>query len=76
MRDIPPSTPSQTSTQERTNTSMPRQERTAEQETTTVSLTEERLCVSKTASSREATITKKPVTETKTVEVPVTHEDC
>ena len=71
MRDTPP--PPTTSTQERTT--MPRQERTAEQETTTVPLTEERLGVSKTASSREATITKEPVTETKTVEVPVTHEE-
>ena len=74
MRDTPPPPSSQTSTQERTTSSMPRQERTAEQETT-VPLTEERLGVSKTASSREATITKEPVTETKTVEVPVTHEE-
>jgi hypothetical protein len=75
MRDTPPPS-SQTSTQERTTTtSMPRQERTAaEQETTTVPLTEEKLDVSKTASAREATITKEPVTETKSVEVPVTHE--
>jgi uncharacterized protein (TIGR02271 family) len=74
MRDTPP--PTTTSTEERTTPSMPRQERTAaEQETTTVPLTEERLGVSKTASSREATITKEPVTETKTVEVPVTHEE-
>src|SRR5205823_14609027 len=43
--------------------------------TTTVPLTEERLGVSKTASSREATITKEPVTETKSVEVPLTHEE-
>jgi uncharacterized protein (TIGR02271 family) len=80
MRDSPPS-PSSTSTQERTNPSpsaMPkqRQDRTAggEQETT-VPLTEERLGVSKTASSQEATITKEPVTETKSVEGPVTHEE-
>jgi uncharacterized protein (TIGR02271 family) len=71
MRDSPPPA---TSTQERTTPSMPRQERTAEQETT-VPLTEERLGVSKTASSREATITKEPITETKSVEVPVTHEE-
>ena len=80
MRDTPPPPSSQTSPQQRTTTtsSMPRQERTAaaeEQETTTVPLTEERLGVSKTASSREATITKEPVTETKSVEVPVTHEE-
>ena len=73
MRDTPPP-PTTTSTQERTTTSMPRQERTAEEETT-VPLTEERLGVSKTASAREATITKEPVTETKSVEVPVTHEE-
>jgi uncharacterized protein (TIGR02271 family) len=74
MRDTPPP-PTTTSTEERTT--MPRQERraAAEEETTTVPLTEERLGVSKTASSREATITKEPVTETKTVEVPVTHEE-
>jgi uncharacterized protein (TIGR02271 family) len=65
MRDTPPP-PTTTSTQERTT--MPRQERTAEQETTTVPLTEERLGVSKTASAREATITKEPVTETISVE--------
>jgi len=35
----------------------------------------ERLDVSKTASTREATITKEPITEKKTVEVPVTHEE-
>ena len=74
MRDTPPPAPTTTSTEERTT--MPRQERrAAEQETTTVPLTEERLGVSKTASSREATITKEPITETKTVEVPVTHEE-
>jgi uncharacterized protein (TIGR02271 family) len=73
MTDSPPP---ETSTQERTTTSMPRQrqERTTEEETT-VPLTEEKLGVSKTASSREATITKEPVTETKSVEVPVTHEE-
>ncbi|HEY6164848.1 MAG TPA: YsnF/AvaK domain-containing protein [Nitrososphaeraceae archaeon] len=76
MRNSPPST--STSTQERTTTpSMPRQrqDRTAEEQETTVPLTEERLGVSKTASSREATITKEPVTETKSVEVPLTHEE-
>jgi uncharacterized protein (TIGR02271 family) len=43
--------------------------------TTTVPITEERLDASKRESTREATITKEPVTETKTVEVPVTHEE-
>ena len=41
----------------------------------TIPLTEEELDVSKTVKEQQATITKKPVTETKTVEVPVTHEE-
>ena len=41
----------------------------------TIPLTEERLEVSKNVQEQQATITKKPVTETKTVEVPVTHEE-
>jgi len=45
------------------------------EETTTVPITEERLDASKRESTREATITKEPVTETKTVDVPVTHEE-
>ena len=40
-----------------------------------IPLIEERLNVDKRASTEEATITKEPVTETKTVEVPVTHEE-
>jgi uncharacterized protein (TIGR02271 family) len=42
---------------------------------TRIPLIEERLNVSKRTSTSEATITKEPVTETKTVEVPVTHEE-
>jgi uncharacterized protein (TIGR02271 family) len=42
---------------------------------TRIPLIEERLNVSKHTSTSEATITKEPVTETKTVEVPVTHEE-
>jgi uncharacterized protein (TIGR02271 family) len=42
---------------------------------TRVPLTEERVNVSKRESTEEATVTKEPVTETKTVEVPVTHEE-
>jgi uncharacterized protein (TIGR02271 family) len=42
---------------------------------TRIPLIEERLNVSKRTSTSEATITKKPVTETKTIEVPVTHEE-
>ncbi len=42
---------------------------------TRIPVIEERLQVSKRVSTDEARITKKPVTETKTVEVPVTHEE-
>lgn len=41
----------------------------------TIPLTEERLDVSKNVQEQQASLTKKPVTETKTVEVPVTHEE-
>jgi len=41
----------------------------------TIPLTEERLNISKDVQEQQATITKKPVTETKTVQVPVTHEE-
>jgi uncharacterized protein (TIGR02271 family) len=42
---------------------------------TRIPLMSEKLNVSKTKSTSEATITKEPMTETKTVEVPVTHEE-
>ena len=42
---------------------------------TRIPVIEERLNVSKRVSTSEATITKEPVTETETVEVPVTHEE-
>lgn len=42
---------------------------------TRIPLMSERLNVQKRKSTLEATITKEPVTETKTVEVPVTHEE-
>ena len=42
---------------------------------TRIPLMSEKLNVSKTKSTSEATITKEPITETKTVEVPVTHEE-
>ncbi len=38
-------------------------------------LKEERLDVSKNVQEQQATITKRPVTETKTIKVPVTHEE-
>jgi uncharacterized protein (TIGR02271 family) len=45
------------------------------EETTTVPLIEERLNVSKKTSTTQYTITKEPITEKKTIEVPVTHEE-
>jgi uncharacterized protein (TIGR02271 family) len=46
-----------------------------EEESTTVPLIEERLKVSKKTSTTQYTITKEPVTEKKTIEVPLTHEE-
>ena len=47
-----------------------------ESESTTVPLVEERLNISKRdVTYKEATLIKEPVTETKTVEVPITHEE-
>jgi uncharacterized protein (TIGR02271 family) len=65
LRDSPPPQSSRTS----------KETSVGQTEETTVPLTEERLDASKRESTREATITKEPVTETKTVEVPVTHEE-
>jgi uncharacterized protein (TIGR02271 family) len=68
LRDSPP--PSSTTANEGLTAA-----RKAEETTTSVPITEERLDASKRESTREATITKEPVTESKTVEVPVTHEE-
>ncbi|MFL6411493.1 MAG: YsnF/AvaK domain-containing protein [Nitrososphaeraceae archaeon] len=68
LRDSPPPSSSSSSANEGLTAA-----RKAEE--TTVPLTEERLDASKRESTKEATITKEPVTETKTVEVPVTHEE-
>jgi uncharacterized protein (TIGR02271 family) len=68
LRDSPPPSSSSSSANEGLAAA-----RKAEE--TTVPLTEERLDASKRESTREATITKEPITETKTVEVPVTHEE-
>jgi len=51
------------------------EERQQEQEETTVPLIEEKLNVSKTTSTTQYTITKEPVAEKKTIEVPVTYEE-
>lgn len=65
----PPSIWDSDSTQETTT-----DERDTDEEET-IPLTEERLDVSKTSQENQATITKKPVKETKTVEVPLTREE-
>ena len=80
MRDSPPPA---TASDEYSSSSSSTQEEEKEkdrsnlpQETDTrVPLIEERLNVSKQESTQEATIIKEPVTETKTVEVPLTHEE-
>ena len=63
----PSSSSSQTESDQVSNTS--------ESEETTIPLTEEKLEVTKRVEESQATITKEPVTETKTVEVPVIHEE-
>jgi uncharacterized protein (TIGR02271 family) len=45
------------------------------EEEETIPLTEEKLDISKDTHESQARITKEPITETKTVEVPVTHEE-
>ena len=51
------------------------QQQGSESEETTVPLTAEKLGVSKDTRESQATITKEPVTETKAVQVPLTHEE-
>jgi uncharacterized protein (TIGR02271 family) len=51
------------------------EERQQEEEKTTIPLIEEWLNVSKKTSTTQYTITKEPVTDKKTMEVPVTHEE-
>ncbi len=46
-----------------------------EEEEETIPLTEEKIDVSKDTQESQSRITKEPITETKTVEVPVTHEE-
>ena len=59
-------------TQDTTTTT--NQQRDTEEEAS-IPLTEERLDVSKKSQENQATITKRPVKETKTIEVPVTREE-
>ena len=72
LRDSPPSE-SESSSSSFYETGTRREE--TEQQETTVPITEERLNVSKRTYEQQATIKKEPIRETKTVEVPVTHEE-
>jgi uncharacterized protein (TIGR02271 family) len=70
MSDMPP--PSQSFTKE-TSSRVQRSE--GQEEETKVPLTDEKLNVSKENQQSQAKITKEPVKETKTVQVPLTHEE-
>jgi len=63
------------STTDETETQLQSNQDNETEESTTVPLMEERVGVSKRIAEDTATITKKPITETKTIEVPVTHEE-
>ena len=69
QRDSFPTSSSPTQSESATTTSK------GVEEEVTVPITEEKLEVNKRVENSQATITKEPVTETKTVEVPVTHEE-
>ena len=76
LRDSPPSESESSSSSSSSSfyeTGTRREE--TEQQETTVPITEERLNVSKRTYEQQATIKKEPIRETKTVEVPVTHEE-
>jgi uncharacterized protein (TIGR02271 family) len=79
MGDYPPTTTTSSTTRATADEGLAAarkvQKTLGESQETTVPVREETLDVSKRESKKEATITKKPVTETKTVEVPVTHEE-
>ena len=64
--------PSSTTSNEESGSDTAEERETNEE---SIPLTEERLDVSKKPQENQATITKKPVTETKTVEVPLTREE-
>src|ERR687889_395193 len=73
LGDMPPSVSSSVDTNNNEEENIAKQE---ESESTRVPLVEEKLNVSKReVTYKEATLIKEPATETKTVEVPVTHEE-
>ena len=71
-QDEPPSTRDVKSNSDITQENIQEEEKTDEE---SVPLTEERLGVSKVSQENQATITKKPVTETKTEQVQLMHEE-
>ncbi len=71
-QDEPPSTRDAKSNSDITQENIQEEEKTDEE---SVPLTEERLDVSKVSQENQATITKKPVTETKTEQVQLMHEE-
>jgi uncharacterized protein (TIGR02271 family) len=71
-QDEPPSTHDAKSNSDITQENIQEEEKTDEE---SVPLTEERLDVSKVSQENQATITKKPVTETKTEQVQLMHEE-
>src|SRR3954464_7061018 len=75
MSDMPPSSSSQSSQAKETSNRVQQQQQGREYQETKVPLTDEKLNVSKETQQSQATITKEPIKETKTVEVPLTHEE-
>jgi uncharacterized protein (TIGR02271 family) len=73
MSEMPPT--SQSSSTSETSDRTQQQQEGREYQDTKVPLTDEKLQVSKETQQSQTTITKEPVKETKTVEVPLTHEE-
>ena len=73
--DVDDTLSQEVSTIDETQTHLQSNQDNSTEESTTVPLMEEKVDVSKRIEEDSATITKKPITETKTIEVPVTHEE-
>ena len=76
MRDSPPTGNEYSSSYRNVDFTEEQDKSDASQDTATgIHLREERLNVSKEESTKEATVTKEAITETKTIGIPVTHEE-
>ena len=76
MRDSPPTGNEYSSSYRNVDFTEEQDKSDASQDTATgIPLREERLNVSKEESTEEATVTKEAITETKTIGIPVTHEE-